>query len=110
VKKGDFVMNRQQRRKMERQAKKDNKVFKNTLTNPKQRTENEPLIRSTWNEAAIYTNHEWAVRLERIKEVKGIGPKMLGRIFEALEEPLTVSERQKARSQYEVGEAYAKRD
>lgn len=96
-------MNRQQRRQAERQAKKDHNQFRRLLENPKERSKNEAVIRSTWMDAQVYNNHEWAVRLERINDVKGIGPKTMARIFEALEEPLTVEERQKARTTYESG-------
>jgi ATP-dependent exoDNAse (exonuclease V) alpha subunit len=61
------------------------------------------VIRATWADAQVYNNHEWAVRLERIKEVKGIGPKILDKIFKALEDPLTPRERSKARLTYESG-------
>jgi hypothetical protein len=97
------MMNRQQRRQAERQAKKDHKQFRKVLEDPKERSQNEALIRSTWMDAQIYNNHEWAVRLERIREVKGIGPKIMDKIFKALEDPLTPTERSKARQTYESG-------
>jgi ERCC4-type nuclease len=97
-------MNRQQRRQAERQAKKDHNQFRRVLTDPKERGKNEAVIRATWMDAQVYNNHEWAVRLERIKDVKGIGPKTMDRIFKALEDPLTVEERQKARKTYESGD------
>lgn len=96
-------MNRQQRRQAERQAKKDHNQFRRVLEDPKERTKNEAVIRSTWMDAQVYNNHEWAVRLERIKEVKGIGEKTMEKIFKALEEPLTPAERYKARQTYESG-------
>jgi ERCC4-type nuclease len=96
-------MNRQQRRQAERQAQRDHNQFKRVLTDPKERSKNEAVIRATWMDAQVYNNHEWAVRLERIKEVKGIGPKITEKIFDALEDPLTVEERSKARKQYESG-------
>lgn len=96
-------MNRQQRRQAERQAKKDHKTFRRVLQDPVERSKNEAVIRSTWLDAQVYNNHEWAVRLERIREVKGIGPKTLDKIFQALEEPLTPKERSKARKTYESG-------
>jgi ERCC4-type nuclease len=100
---GDVKVNRQQRRQAERQAKKDHKQFRRVLEDPKERTKNEAVIRSTWMDAQVYNNHEWAVRLERIKEVKGIGEKTMDKIFKALEEPLTPAERSKARQTYESG-------
>lgn len=100
---GMLTMNRQQRRKAEREAKKDYTTLRNTLTNDKTMAQNERIIRASFSDGQIYNNHEWAVRLERIREVKGIGPKMLDRIFKALEEPLNQTERQKARKTYESG-------
>lgn len=99
-------MNRQQRRKAERQAQKDYKTLRTTLTDPKEGPKTESIIRASFSDGQIYNNHEWAVRLERIREVKGIGPALLGRIFEALEAPLDPKERQKARHQYERGIGY----
>lgn len=96
-------MNRQQRRQTERQVKNDYKQLRRVIDNPKERKENMALIRSTWADAQVYNNHEWAVRLERIMDVHGIGPKLMDRIFKELEEPLTPLERTKARNQYESG-------
>jgi hypothetical protein len=96
-------MNRQQRRQAERQMKKDHNQFRRVLQDPKERSKNEPVIRATWADAQVYNNHEWAVRLERIRDVKGIGPKIMDKIFKALEEPLTPAERSKARQTYESG-------
>lgn len=83
---------------------KDHKQFRRVLENPVERSKNEAVIRATWKDAQVYNNHEWAVRLERIFDIKGIGQKTTEKIFEALEEPLTTEERQKARKQYESGD------
>lgn len=100
---GNEKMSRQQRRKIQRMMKKDQEQYKRVLTNPKERSKNEGVIRQTWLDAQIYNNHEWAVRLERIKDVPGIGPKTIEKIFRALENPLTTIERAKARQTYESG-------
>jgi hypothetical protein len=100
------MMNRQQRRQAARQMISDQKEFRKVLHDPKERTKNEGLIRQSFQEGQIMNNHDWAVRLERLLNVKGIGVKLLDKIFSTIEEPLTVAERQKARDRYEKGVEY----
>lgn len=96
-------MNRQQRRKQEREKQKQQSQWADTINNPVKRKQTEPIVRQSFSEGQIYNNHEWAVRLERLVDVKGIGPKTLKLIFEALEDSLTTAEKEKAKARYTKG-------
>jgi len=99
-------MNRQQRRNAERSREKDAKTLFSALADPGKAGTNETVIRMVFNEGQIVNNHEWAVRLERIRNVRGIGPEMLRRIFKAIEEPLEPWERERAKKSFESGADY----
>lgn len=99
-------MNRQQRRNAERSREKEAKILYSALTDPGKIGTNETVIRMVFNEGQIVNNHEWAVRLDRIRTVHGIGPVMLQRIFKAIEEPLNEIEREIAKKSFEAGDDY----
>lgn len=96
-------MNRQERRKLERKQAKEGQAFRQALTSGKMNGFQEKVIRGAFQDGQIYNNHEWAVRLERIRDVKGVGPKTLDKILRILEAPVTAEERTKARKTYESG-------
>ena len=96
-------MNRSEKRRMKRQAAKDANVYHSTLLNPQDRAKHGSLIRGAFKDGQIYGNNEWAVRLLRIYNVKGIGEKLADAIYREIEKPITQKEREFARKLYEQG-------